>query len=159
MSRGKLSHLYPTMPSGGNMSKLRIQAITDQHAKADDGTILRTKALVYPIQVDPSVIVPPFATNVKNGAYAIWIETQGKQDGSDVVINPAQIIKDRLAKANASGKQLVLDCEVTAVNQSEAVMGDVAKGNGDKVYQTITFNVNRNAKRQLLEVEPAGWVL
>lgn len=140
--------------------KLRIQAVTAQHAMSDDGkTILRTKALVYPIQIDPTVIVPPFATNVKNGAYAIWIETQGKQDGSDVVFNPAQLISDRLAKANGSGKQLILECEVTAVNQSEAVEGDPAKGNGGKFYQTITFNVNRNAKRQLLEVEPAGWVL
>lgn len=140
------------------MSKIRIQAITDQHAMDENGNILRTKALVWPTQIDDNVIVPPFAEKA-NGAYAIWIEAQAKADGTGEVINPAQIIKQRLANANASGKQLMLICEIAGVNQSQPVNGDASKGNGDKVYQTITFNINRNAKRQLVEVEPAGWVL
>lgn len=140
------------------MSKIRIQAVTDQHAKDSAGNILRTKMLVWPTEVSENIVIPPFAEKV-NGAYAIWVEAQAKADGTGAAINPADIIKSRLAAANAAGKQLMLVCELSGVKQDQPTEGDASKGNGGKFYQTITLNINRNAKRQLVEVEPAGWVL
>lgn len=142
------------------MSMIRIQAVTDQHAMADDGvTILRTKMLVWPTQVDDNIVIPPFASKEINGAYAIWVETQAKADGSGNAVNPVEVIKTRLANANKAGKQLMLVCELSGVKVSDVAKGNADKGNGDKSYQTITLNINRNAKRQLVEIEPAGWVL
>lgn len=106
-------------------------------------------------------LVPPFAPEViqSNGrAFEVWIETEAKGKNGQI-INPAEIAEMKLAEAKKSGNQLFVECKLNSIEQSPVVAGNPAKGNGDKFYQTITFQVNRSHPRRFVEVEPAGWDL
>ena len=143
------------------MAKFQISGSTTTVARDEGGKILRKKFLCQKATETDGLIVPPFAPEViaSNGrAFAVWIETTSRgKDGQ--VINPAEIAEMKLKSAKSDGKQLFLECKLNSVDQSDVVQGDVAKGNGNKFYQTITFQVDRAHPRRFLEVEPVGWDL
>lgn len=143
------------------MAKFQISGSTTTVAKNESGNVIRKKFLCQkPLETD-GLVVPAFAPEVvtSNGrAFAVWIETVSRGNEGKV-INPAEIAEMKLKSAKADGKQLFLECKLNAIEQSDVAQGDVAKGNGDKFYQTITFQVDRAHPRRFLEVEPAGWDL
>lgn len=145
------------------MAKFQISGITDSVAKDEKtGEILRRKFLCQrPVDAD-GLTVPPFAPQVlasRGQAFAVWFETKSVNEATKQVFNPAEVVSNRLKDYKATGKQLFIECKLTNIEQSEPVQGDVAKDNGAKFYQTITFQIDRSQPRHLLEVEPAGWVL
>jgi len=143
------------------MAMFQISGVTDTVATNESGKVLRRKFLCQKPTDSDGFVIPPFAPEVikSNGrAFEVWIETEAKgKDGQ--VINPAEIAKVKLAEAKKSGNQLFMECKLNSVEQSPVVQGNPAKGNGDKFYQTITFQVNRSFGRRFVEVEPAGWDL
>lgn len=144
------------------MAKFQISAVTSSVAKNDDGQVIRQKFLCQrPVDAD-GLIMPSFAPQVvasRGQAFAVWIDTKAMNEATKQFFNPAEVISNRLTAFKVTGKQLFLECKLVNIDQSEPVEGDVAKGNGGKFYQTITFHVDRSHPRQLLEVEPAGWIL
>jgi hypothetical protein len=145
------------------MAKFQISGITDSVAKDEKtGEITRRKFLCQrPVDAD-GLIVPVFAPQVvasRGQAFAVWFETKSVDEATKAVFNPAQHIVDLLKANKATGKQLFIECKLTNIEQSDPVPGDVAKGNENTIYQTITFQIDRSQPRRLLEVEPAGWVL
>lgn len=143
------------------MAMFQISGVTNTEAKDENGKVLRKKFLCQKPTDADGLVIPPFAPEVirSNGrAFEVWIETSAKgKDGQ--TINPAQIAEMKLAEAKKSGKQLFVECKLNSIEQSPVVAGNPAKGNGDKFYQTITFQVDRSQPRRFVEVEPAGWDL
>jgi len=145
------------------VAKFQISGVTDSVAKdPTTGEVIRRKFLCQrPVDAD-GLIVPQFAPQVvasRGQAFAVWFETKSVNEATKQTFNPAEVISNRLKDYKATGKQLFIECKLTNIEQSEPVQGDVAKDNGAKFYQTITFQIDRSQPRQLLEVEPAGWVL
>jgi hypothetical protein len=145
------------------MAKFQISGVTDSVAKDPaTGNILRTKFLCQrPVDTD-GLIVPAFAPEViasKGQAFAVWIESNSINEATNEAFNPAEIIAAKLKAAKLAGKQLFIQCKLSNIEQSDPKPGDSAKGNGSKVYQTITFQIDRSHPRNLVEVEPAGWTV
>jgi len=145
------------------MAKFQISGVTDNVA-TDPVThqVLRRKFLCQrPVDTD-GLIVPVFAPEViasKGQAFAVWIESNSVNEATNEAFNPEEIISARLKAAKLAGKQLFIQCKLSNIEQSDPKPGDPAKGNADKVYQTITFQIDRSHPRNLLEVEPAGWTV
>ena len=145
------------------MAKFQISGVTDSVATdPTTGEVLRRKFLCQrPVDSD-GLTVPAFAPQVvssRGQAFAVWFETKSVNEATKQAINPAEAILARLQSAKSSGKQLFIECKLSNIEQSEPTPGDPVKGNGDKVYQTITLQVDRAHPRRLVEVEPAGWEL